>query len=116
MSTRTTLELKHVVQREQQLRARLAAEEEAKAAESPAVRELAVALHSLLCPDEHPVGCRWHVDPAADDPEGADWTQAEHQTWLERARSSLGWMVRRGWTVIPPGQPQPLPVPPDAQP
>lgn len=111
MSTRTKLELEQVEQRAEQLRAQLAAEEEAKAAESHEVRELAVALHSLLCPDEHPVGCGWFVDSAADDPEGADWTRESHQVWLERARASLGWMARRGWKLIPPGQTQPLPAP-----
>ena len=114
MSTRTALELEATIQRAVGLRAQLAAEETAKAAVTHEVRELAVALHTLLCPDEHPAGCGWHFDPAADDPEGADWTQEEHRRWLGRARSSLGWMIHHGWTLIPPGQTQPLPELPDA--
>lgn len=113
MGTRTTYELEQVLHRELELRAQFEAEEAAKAAATPEVRELAVALHSLLCPDEHPASCAWFLDPAAEDPEGADWTQADHRLWLERARSSLGWMVRRGWTLIPPGQTEPLPAQPD---
>ena len=113
MGTRTALELEAVLQREAELRARLAAEEEAKAEVSPPVLRLAVVLHNLICPEEHPAGCGWKNDPAADDPEGADWTEADHEWWLTITRAALGGMVRDGWTLIPPGETESLPATPE---
>lgn len=111
MGTRTDFELEEARARVAQLEAKQAEEEAAKASASPAVRELAVALHTLLCPDAHPEGCGWFIDAAADEPEGADWTQEDHQLWLDRTRRALGWMAGHGWKVTPPGESEPLPAP-----
>ncbi len=111
MGTRTRHELELARAHVQALEARLAEEEAAMAQAAPAVRELAVEIHGALCQAEHPAGCDWLVDPAADDAQGADWTQGEHQRWLQRTQLPLGIMVRLGWKLFPPGSTEPLALP-----
>ncbi|MCY1080297.1 hypothetical protein [Archangium lansingense] len=110
--TRTEEELLAAYELVARLEAKKREEDEAKAATTPAVRGLAVALHGKLCTNPHPVGCDWYRDATADDPEAADWTQEDHQWWLNVTRFSLGWMVGNGWKVTPPGATEPLPAPP----
>ncbi|MFY0567066.1 hypothetical protein ACN28E_24955 [Archangium lansingense] len=109
MATRTEEELQAARELVVRLEAKKLEEDEAKADTTPAARGLAVALHRLLCANEHPAGCSWNRDVTADDPDAADWTEERHQWWLDVTRSSLGWMVGNGWLVTPPGATEPLP-------
>lgn len=111
MGTRTRHELEAARAHVQALEAKLAEEEAAMAKADLPVRQLAVELHRDLCTAEHPAGCDWYGDPAADDAQGADWTQGDHQRWLHRTQVPLGRMVRTGWRVTPPGSSTPLALP-----
>ncbi|WNG57390.1 hypothetical protein F0U59_23450 [Archangium gephyra] len=113
MGTRTQLELEEKRAEVLVLEAKAAAEDDALAEDTPAVRALAVGLHTDLCPDNHAtLQCGWFAeDPvAADSPEGADWTGLYHQEWLKRARGALATARRLGWRLFPPGATEPLPA------
>jgi len=96
-----------------QLENKKAKEDAARAADSPAVRQLAVSLHALWCP-EHQAGvlCTWDTVADANNAELADWTDPKHQEWLGIARTSLGVQLKLGFRVFEPGSSTPLPVPP----
>lgn len=114
MGTRTRLLLAETQAKVEELAAQVAAEDAVLAQTTPAVRDLAVALHAELCPDDHPsLQCRWYAeDPvAADDPEKADWTAPFHAEWLTRTRGSLATAKARGWGLTPPGSSDPLSPP-----
>ncbi|HEX5750022.1 MAG TPA: hypothetical protein VFZ09_27580 [Archangium sp.] len=113
MGTRTQRELEAKRAEVAALEVKAAEEDAALALDSPHVRQLAVALHTKLCPDSHDtLECSWFLeDPvAADDPEGADWTAPSHSDWLRRARGGLATERELGWRIYPPGSSEPLPT------
>jgi len=114
MSAKTQLELAEKRAEVEVLEARAAAEDAVLAATTPAIRALAVELHTKECPDNHALlECRWFSEDsvAADDPERADWTAPFHARWLALTRGSLSAAAGIGWKLIPPGETQPLSLP-----
>lgn len=101
--TRTEQELARAQALVAELEARRLAEETAKASATPAVRALAVQLHSRLCPDDHvALECTWKTVPDHDSTELADWTEKDHAFWLEVARVGVGIQLELGWQVVEP--------------
>jgi len=139
--SRTEAELALVEARRTALLAQKEREDAAKAATTPSLRRLAIALHGALCPSNHAdLTCTWETDPNATDSEVADWTEPAHRRWLGVAQMgvflqmSSGWRVDEpgwheptaeeqaaaltalGWTVSPPSEPPPEEPPPEEPP
>lgn len=95
-ASRTDLELVSLEARRTELLAQKAKEDKARDAATPAVRELASALHGDLCQDDHPsLQCAWVL-------EGDDWSGPSHQRWLKMAAVGLAAQSRLGWAVTEP--------------
>jgi hypothetical protein len=74
----------------------------------PATRSLAVAIHKTLCTKDHGSGeCTWYqsalaVGSLADDKDAADWTEPQHQFWLQVTEAAVAVARSTGWTVTEP--------------
>lgn len=102
-ASRTEVELEQLEARRQELLAKKAAEDTIKDNSTLADRTAAVALHKNLCPSDHAsLACPWHVDPKADDPEAADWTEEQHRRWLAIAVYGVATLRAIGWTITAP--------------
>jgi hypothetical protein len=103
-ATRTEREIAEAQQKLQELLAKKAEEDAIKASVTPAIRTLAIQLHTTLCPSSHPLACVWSIEgESPDDPNLADWTGEQHARWLAIAQTGVGLQRTAGWTVIEPG-------------
>jgi hypothetical protein len=104
--SRTEAELAQLDARRLALLARKDAEDAAKAASTPHIRALAVALHNALCPSNHAaLACTWETDAQHSAPEAADWTEPAHARWLGIAQMGVYQQMAAGWHVYEPTQP-----------
>lgn len=104
--TKTELELEALRARIAALEAQKEAEDAARATDTENVRQLAVALHVQLCPLNHsPTECTWNEASYPNHPVNGDWTETQHQVWLNRARLGIAKMREIGFTVIDPDEP-----------
>jgi hypothetical protein len=82
----------------------------AQPADSLAVKQLAVGLHTIICQLQHGgpnAACKWFEAENPDDATLVNWNDPEHKTWLERARSGIANMRTLGFTVTEPAEPEP---------
>ena len=85
-----------------ELKTKIAAEEASRTKTSFATRQLAVALHSALCPRSHPGECNWHFMENPDDPDRAEWDNEAHRFWLKNIEVGLTEARAIGFTVQEP--------------
>jgi hypothetical protein len=100
--TRTETELELARQRVAELETKVTQEAAAKEAISPRVLSLAISLHQTMCPYAHPDECSWGDHSGDNDPTLADWTDANHSLWLQRAQVGVQNLKDLGFEVHDP--------------
>lgn len=95
-----------------ELQAKIAQLAAAQPADSLAVKQLAVGLHTIICQLAHngpQTECTWFQAESPDDHALVNWNDTEHAVWLQRARSGIAYMKTIGFAVtepvVPPEEP-----------
>lgn len=104
MATKLDVELARARELVTRLEQMKAAEDTATNGITLRVKQLAVALHSMLCTSEHgpSAQCKWQDVHDFDDPSAPNWSHPDHQLWLQRAKLGVEKMIELGFTVTDP--------------